>query len=438
MSDAEVSWFDGGADPDAIVIGGGVVGICVGLYLQRTGRKVRVIERDVPGASASGHNGGVLAVNECVPVGTPGIVRSVPGMLVDPLSPLAIRWRYLPRLAPWLSRFLWASRPARVEAIARTLFSLTSLAVDAYQPLISGTEAAELIKPTGVLEVFRSDKAFDAAQANLRLRTRLGSSFEILEGDAIGDVDPALRGRFRHAVFYPQWHHTVHPGTLTLTLARQFTQHGGQLQQAAVHGFRRERGVVTAVATSAGDVRANDFVIAAGAWSRHLLRQLGTSVPLDTERGYGVDYPDPGLSLKMPVICADHHYGLTPLGSGLRLVGTSELAGLLAPPNYARSERTARAAKSAFPELRSRAGRPWMAFRPSMPDSLPVIGRAPRHDNVYLAFGHGHKGLGQGAITGRLISELIEGKSTAIDVEPLRPTRFARSHGLRNRRTEAA
>jgi D-amino-acid dehydrogenase len=421
----QVDWYRGGGGrPDVVVIGGGIVGICAALYLQRTGRRVRVIERELPGGSASGHNGGILAVAECVPVGTPAVIRAVPGMLVDRDSPLAIRWSYLPRLAPWLARFLLASRPSRVEAIARTMYSLTSAALAAYQPLLADSEAAALIRTGGALEVYRTDRAFAAVQADLRLRSRVGTSFEVLDEQAIAAFDPLLKGRFRHGLHHPQWCYTTHPGELTRALARTFTERGGQVQQANVDGFRERDGRVQAVTTSDGDVPADHFVLAAGIWSRRLLRKLGSDVPLDTERGYGVDIENPGISVALPVICADSHYGVTPLGSGVRLVGSSELAGISAPPDHRRSDTIIRVARSDFPELNVDNSRRWMRFRPSMPDSLPVIGTAPGHANVYLAFGHGHKGLGQGAITGKLISELVTGSDPSVDLHPLRPTRF--------------
>lgn len=416
------------------MIGGGIVGICVALYAQETGRQVTVVERRTPGWSASGHNAGVLAVAEPMPTGEPGVVRKVPHMLRDPLSPLAIRWSYLPRLAPWLVRFVLASRVRRVEVIGESLHGLTAHIVDAYRPLLDACpEAARLVRDSGVLQVYGEDASFAGTQLALELRRRLGTSFDVLDNDGIAAQDPFLAGRFRHAIHFPDWWSTTDPEALTLLLADRFQDRGGAMRRAEVHELVVRGGAVRGVETSAGDIDADETVIAAGAWSRRLVRQLGFDVPLDTERGYGVDLPAPGFELRFPVVSGDHHFAMTPLRSGLRLAGTAELAGLAAPPNYARADTLVKAARLAFPELRTEGARPWMAFRPSMPDSLPVIGQAPRHRGVYLAFGHGHKGLGQAAITGKLIQELLDGKEPTVDLAPFRPTRFIDARGFVSR-----
>jgi glycine/D-amino acid oxidase-like deaminating enzyme len=416
------------------VIGGGIVGVCVALHAQGTGRQVTVVERRTPGWSASGHNGGVLAVAEPMPVGEPAVVRRIPQMLRDPLSPLAIRWSYLPRLAPWLVRFLLASRVRRVEAIGASLHGLTAHVVDAYLPLLADCpEAARHVRDGGALQVYGEDGALAGAGLALQLRRRFGASFALLDDEGITAQDPFLAGRFRRAIHFPDWWSTTDPEALTLALADRFRHRGGAMLRAEVHGFVVRGGKVTGIETSSGGVEAGEIVIAAGAWSRRLVRQLGFDVPLDTERGYGVDLPAPGFTLRFPLVSGDHHFAMTPLRSGLRLAGTAELAGLAAPPNYARADTLVKAARLAFPELRSEDARPWMAFRPSLPDSLPVIGRAPRHPGVYLAFGHGHKGLGQAAITGKLIQELLDGKEPTVDLAPFRPTRFMTARGLSSR-----
>jgi len=410
---------------DLVVIGGGIVGVCVALHAQQTGRQVTVVERRTPGWSASGHNGGVLAVAEPMPTGEPGVLRKVPHMLRDPLSPLAIRWSYLPRLAPWLVRFALASRTSRVEAIGKSLHGLTAHILDAYRPLLDACpQAARFVRDSGAMQVYGEDSSFAGAQLALDLRRRLGASFAVLDDDGIAAKDPFLAGRFRHAIHFPDWWSTTDPEALTLAFAQRFREAGGTMLRADVRRLVVRGGEVRGVESSAGDIAAGETVIAAGAWSRRFVRQLGFDVPLDTERGYGVDLPAPGFGLRFPVISGDHHFGMTPLRTGLRLAGTAELAGLSAGPNYARADTLVTAARLAFSELRTEGARPWMAFRPSMPDSLPVIGPAPGHRGTYLAFGHGHKGLGQAAITGKLIGELLEGKEPTIDITPFSPTRF--------------
>jgi glycine/D-amino acid oxidase-like deaminating enzyme len=419
---------------DAVVIGGGIVGVCTALYLQRTGRKVTVVESGTPGSGASGHNGGVFNVGECVPTGTPGVIRSVPRMLVDPLSPLVIRYRYLPRLAPWLTRFVLASRAKRVEEISVALQNLTDRAMEGYDPLLEGSAAESLVHDGGVLYTYRTDEGFNGDHYSIELRTRRGTKFDVLDDAGISALDPALSGRFRHAVHALSPKFTLDPERFTQALANDFIVRGGTIHRATADTFERRNARVDAVITSSGAIRADTVVIAAGAWSRRLTRRLGLDVPLDTERGYGVHLPDPGLELRLPVIVSDFHVALRSTPTGLQLSGVDELAGVDAPPRYELVDRVVRGAQTVFPELRIESATRWMHRRPSMPDSLPVIGQVPGWGNVYAAFGHGHKGLCLGAITGKLVQQLMDGSSTSIDVEPYRPTRFSLRPWLRNRR----
>jgi D-amino-acid dehydrogenase len=409
---------------DVLVVGGGVVGICAALYLQRTGRSVTVLERSAPGAGASGHNGGAISVGDCAPIAMPGIVRTVPRMLRDPLGPFAVSWPYMPRITPWLLRFLLAGRRAEVERIAAGIAALMQAALPAYGPLVIGGEAQRWLRPGGLLYGFATDKAFAAAQYGIGLRQRQELSFEVLGEREIGVLDPVLAGRFRHGIYLPEAHHTPDPREFTLALARTFEAGGGRIEQTAVTGFEGSGGTVHAVRTSGGRRTAGEVVLAAGAWSRRLARDLGARVPLDTERGYGVQLPAAGFGLRFPVISGDHHVAFSPEPVGIRVVGTVELAGLRATAKQERAERVTQVTQRVFPEVRTSGSRWWMSYRPSMPDSLPVIGRSPAYDNAFLAFGHGHKGLAQAAITGRLVQQVADDEPMTLDLAPYRPDRF--------------
>lgn len=414
---------------DTVVVGGGVVGLCTALYLQRTGRSVTVLERTFPGDGASGHNGGAVSVGDCAPIAMPGVIRSVPSMLRDPLSPFAISWPYLPRIGPWLLRFVRAGRRSEVERIAAAIAALMENALPAYRPLISGTEAERWLRPGGLLYGFATDESFAAAQYGIGLRERQGLSFKVLDDDAITGLDPLLAGRFRHGLYLPDAHHTPDPGEFTRALAQVFLDGGGRLVTTTVNGFDTRGGSVEGVRTSTGRRAAGEVVLTAGAWSRGLARELGARVPLDTERGYGVQVPDAPFGLRFPVISGDHHIALSPQPRGIRVVGTVEFAGLSAPAKRERARRLEKAARRIFPELPATGTSWWMSYRPSMPDSLPVIGRSPRYGNAFLAFGHGHKGLAQAAVTGRLVQELADGNDPVVDPAPYRPERFARRSG---------
>ncbi len=420
-----------GRSRSVTVIGAGIVGISCALYLQRDGYAVTVIDPEEPGAGASKSNAGILSTGGCIPIGTPGIVRRVPKMLLDPLAPLAIRWRYLPWIAPWLLRFVRASRPERVEAISIALKSLLDGVSDSYDALLESAGAGDLVRKEGLLYVYRSDSAAAKTKWSLDLRRRRGIAFEVLHGREIEQLEPALGSRFAYAVYYPKTRHTIDPGGLVRALAADFVRRGGQVVRAAVTDVELGPKGPRALLTTAGKREVDLVVLAAGAWSRRLAARLGSRVPLDTERGYVVVLPKPGVMPRIPMISGDYDFAITPMAAGLRLSGTVELAGLQAPPNDARARKLIEGARRLFPEVNTEGAVHWMSFRPSMPDSLPVISRSPRYPTVFFAFGHGHGGMTHGPFTGKLIAELVSGRPTSIDLTPFSVERFrwVGSHG---------
>lgn len=408
---------------DVVVVGAGIVGTCTALALQKTGRSVTLIERGEPGTEASGHNGGAFW-GDCMPVGTPEVIRALPRMLVDPMSPLAIRWRHVPRLTPWLARYALASRRSRVEEISLALGALTARGIEAYRDLVAGFDIEDIFEQKGLLSGYSELSAFQAGHMTYELRQRRGVPYELLDPDAVASREPLLAGKVACAVYFPSARYTTDPERFTNALVAEFAAAGGRLLKAEVTGFNLRGDVVTSVRTGGGDVRAGAVVICAGPWSRKLLRTLRADVPLDVERGYGIDLPAPGFSLTCPFVFEDHHVAFSPHRTGIRLSGRNELASLAAPPKYQLADNLLRAAKELFPDLETHGATRWMRSRPSTPDSLPVIGPAPRQRNAYLAFGHGHKGLGTGAITAQLIRELIDGAEPSLDMAPYQLSRF--------------
>ncbi|WP_119462501.1 FAD-dependent oxidoreductase [Rhodospirillaceae bacterium SYSU D60014] len=406
------------------VIGAGIVGVCAALYLQRDGHRVTLVDPRGPGEGTSKGNASVLAVESCVPVATPGIVWRVPGMLADPLGPLAIRWAYLPRLAPWLTRFVLASRPARVEAISIALRALLADSIEAYLPLVKSAGIEEMIRRTGWLGVYESEAKFAGARADLELQRRRGVRMEFLKPEEIRQFEPALAPIYKHAVFYPENAYVVNNFRLVVSLAEDFVRNGGTLLREAATGFDIADGRATHLRTDAGRHAIDAVVVAAGAWSKELTRQLGHRVPLDTERGYHVMLPDSGVAPRMPIYSGDHSFAVTPLEHGLRLAGTVELGGLDAAPNYARADMLLTRGRRMFPGLNEAGATKWMGFRPSMPDSVPVISGSDRCRNAFFGFGHGHIGLTLGAQTGRLIGDLVAGRDPGVDMRSYRVDRF--------------
>lgn len=412
--------------PHVLIAGAGFVGLSTALYLQREGARVTLLDPNGPGEGASKGNAAVLAVDSVLPVAMPDTLREVPGMLMDPLGPLAIRWTYLPRLAPWLARFVAASRRSRVEAIAAALRPLLAAAIDAYGPLLEAAGATDMMRRTGWLCVYEADESFRKAQYGIELQRRLGVAVEVLCAEEVRQTEPSLAPIYRHGALYPENAYVLDPYRLAQRLAEAVIRQGGRIERRALIGFEFRDGRPVAGRTAEGAIPFDAVVIATGAWSRPLARALGRDLPLDTERGYHITLPSPGVSPRRPIYSGDHSFAVTPLEIGLRFAGTVELGGLQAPPNYQRAETLLTHGRRMFEGLDARGASRWMGFRPSMPDSLPVIGGVPGLPNAVLAFGHGHLGLTLGAVTGKLAAALALGRPPGLDVTPYRPERFGR------------
>jgi len=406
------------------VIGAGIVGASVGLGLARAGVHVTLIEREAPGAGASFGNGAVIGEDAVVPVATPGILRQVPAMLCDPVGPLAIRWRYVPRIAPWLVRFVAASSPRRVEEISVALAALLQGSLAATAELLEAADAPGLLRRSGWLCVFETEAGFAAYRPELELQRRRGVRYGLMGAPELRHFEPALAPIFARAVHYPDVGYAVDSQGLVEVLVRAIQARGGTLRKAEAHGFDIGPEGPRAVLTGDGPVPCDAVVVAAGAWSRHLVAQLGARVPLETERGYHVQFAAPEVVPGRPIYSTERGIVATPLAAGLRVAGTVELGGLDLAPNWGRAEVLRTQARRWFPGLKAEPASRWMGFRPSMPDSLPVIGHSPRFANAVLAFGHGHCGMMMGARTGQLVTALLTGRDPAIDLRPYRADRF--------------
>jgi len=414
--------------PHVVVIGAGIVGICVAAWLQRSGRALLLIDSAEPGMAASFGNGGMLSASSIIPVAMPGVIRKVPRWLVDAEGPLTIRWSYLPRLAPWLARFVAASRPERVEAQARALRALLKDSLENYAPLVRAANAQELIHHQGMLYLYASEASWRNDARAMDIRRRNGVAIEELDAAALREREPDLDRALTRARYIPGNGHTSNPLRLAQALARHVVERGGRIVQQRVTGFEDNGKAVTAVRTDRGFHQAGSVVLAAGAWSSPLAALLGDRVPLDTERGYHSIVRDPEKSVRTPALFVDGNFGLTPMETGLRLVGTVELAGLDAPPNWARARVLLEHGRRLLPGLladgdESRVSQ-WLGFRPSLPDSLPVIGPSSRFANAFYAFGHGHVGMCAASTTGKVLAELIEGQAPSIDLAPFSARRF--------------
>ncbi len=406
------------------VIGAGIVGVCAALSLRREGFRVTLIEREGPGEGASFGNGAVIGEESVVPVAMPGILGKVPGMLFDRRGPLALRWSYLPRLAPWLLRFAAASRADRVEEISIALKALLEGTFEAFDRLLALADARDMLRRTGWLAVYETERGFADYRPALEIQRRRGVRFDVLETEQLRQFEPALAPIFARGIHYPDVAYTLDSRRLVQVLAAAFQRRGGALEIAEARGFEIGPAGPRSVVTDQGSLPCAAVVIAAGAWSKLLAAQLGSRPPLETERGYHVQFPEPGVLPRLPIYSTERAFVASPLEVGLRVAGTVELAGLEAAPNWDRAEVLLGHARRWFPGLETGGMTRWMGFRPSMPDSLPVIGRAPRFSNVVFAFGHGHCGMMMAARTGEIVAALLADRDPGLDMSPYRVDRF--------------
>ena len=407
------------------IIGAGIVGVATALYLQREGRQVTLVDARPPGEYCSFGNAGILSPGSCVPLALPGVQWKVPGYLTDPLGPLTFRWSYLPKAAPWLLRFLAASTPTRVEAIADALRPLLKQTFDAYVPLAKHAGVSDLIRQTGYVVAYEKRTSYVGDRLAWKLRRDRGVIVEELEGNRLQELVPQLTGRYEVGLYLPEQGFVANPGRLVKALAGAFERAGGVLLQRKVLDIDIGPQGPRALLTDGGALPVETLVICAGAHSNEFSARLGDNVPLEAERGYHVTYSDPRATLPMPVFLPEHKFFVTPMEMGLRIAGQSEFAGVDAEPNYARADILAKQMSRLFPHISTADTTKWMGRRPSMPDSLPVIGRSTHFANAYYAFGHGHVGLCGGAPTGRIIADLVAGREPNIDIRPFRANRFS-------------
>jgi D-amino-acid dehydrogenase len=407
-----------------VVIGAGIVGCSAALWLQRDGHDVTIIDKSGPGEGASKGNAAVIATESCLPVAYPGILWDVPKYLMDPLSPLAIRWSYLPKLAPWLMRFVASSGKANYERNSIALRTILVEALAAHKELAAAAGCRDIIQETGWLGIYESDAKFQAVQSDFEIQRRRGIRIDILKGEEIRQFEPSLQPIYKHAAYFPENAYVLDNYRLVRTLAEDVTRNGGKVVTDEIVDFEIGAYGPNAVIGKNGRYACDAVVVTAGAWSRKLSAMLGEKVPLETERGYHVTLPNQAKRPRMPIYSGDHSFAVTPLDIGLRFAGTVELGGLDLPPNPGRNQILIEHGKRMFGPLDESGRSDWMGFRPSMPDSKPVIDRGRRFNNTFFAFGHGHVGLTLGPVTGKLIAELVNDRKPSIDLQPFAIDRF--------------
>jgi D-amino-acid dehydrogenase len=407
------------------IIGAGIVGLATAHALLDRGHEVVLIEPGGKQGRPTDGNAGWIAHTDVMPLASPKAWRSLPRWLMDPLGPLTIRPGYLPHLAPWLARFLLASSPSRIKASIGAIRSINAEALPAWKNLLSSLKLDGHLRENGILSVWRHRADFLRSQDIIERQRGFGIEVQALSPAALAELEPALRN-VKAAVFYPDACHVSDPAAMAADLLRIALERGAV--HIAANALRIEpKSECIQILTDGADqeVTADQVVISAGIWSRALAAQLGDRIPLDTERGYNATYPKGTFGIGRPIMFEGEGFVTTPLDTGDRVGGAVEFAGLEAAANHSRTDAMVQRLTRFLPHVQSEpAAKRWMGFRPSIPDSLPVIGPAGKDRRVIYAFGHGHYGLTQAAITAQMVAGIIEGRPGPIDGSPFLAQRF--------------
>ena len=407
------------------IIGAGIVGISTAIWLQRDGHDVILIDKSGPGEGTSHGNGGVLASCSIVPVTVPGLLRKAPKMLLSSSQPLFLKWGYLPKLFPWLRRYLSHANASDVERIAAALLPIVGDSLNDHKALSAGTGAEKWIVPSDYLFLYNDRAQFEDDSFGWGIRRKHGFEWEELEGNAFHDYDPVFSKEIGFAAKLSNHGHIKDPGRYVKDLAIHVEGNGGRIIRASVDDIAHENGCVTGVCADGETIACDTTIVTAGVWSGPLAKRLGVSVPLESERGYHLELVEPSMMQRSPAMVASGKFVATPLDGRIRLAGTVEFGGLDAPPSRAPLELLRRNARAAFPGMTWKEEVEWMGHRPAPTDSIPIIGAVPGIEGAYMGFGHHHIGLTGGPKTGHLLAQLIAGRIPNTNMSVYTPSRFA-------------
>ncbi|OYR21166.1 NAD(P)/FAD-dependent oxidoreductase [Brucella thiophenivorans] len=409
---------------DIVIIGGGIVGVATAALLAENGRDVLVIDRSGICEETSSGNAAALAFSDILPMASKGVMRKVPGWLMDPLGPFTIRASYFPKMIPWLYRFWRASSASALEKTTVAQGNMMRVAESEMLALIDRAGLRDRLQEDGNLELYESEAELKASQPGWDAKAKAGIAYEHVRGERLKALQPGLDPRFVAGTFVPGWKNVSDPKLFGQAIWAYAQSKGARFLKASVVSAQSKNGGATVCLEGRAHIEAAHLVLMSGAWSKDLAKGFGDVVPLDTERGYNTTLPVGSFDVKRQLTFPGHGFVVTPMATGLRVGGAVEFGGLELAPNYARSSAMLKKASTFLPGLKTQGGKQWMGYRPSLPDSMPVIGRASAGGNIYYGFGHGHLGLTQSAATARIIHDLITGSALPIDIEPFKPQRF--------------
>ena len=404
------------------IIGAGIQGVCNALFLQKKGFQVTLFDREEPGSAASYGNAGHFSPYASVPLNRPDVIADVPSMLISSRGPLALKWNYVPQMIPWFAKFILNCTEQKMMHTAKNMHQILDHSLPAFDELFDEIDLEDLVENNGILYVW-TDKNIKSRELEIKIREQLGVKQQLVNKKEIHDLEPNLKPFYHSGVFYDYARHARNPRKILIKLFENFVNKGGKFLKLNINNidFDEDRPVLR---TETQRFIFDKLVIACGAFSKRLTDKLHEKIPLDTERGYHVHFKDYDHLISRPIVYANRGFGMTPMEQGLRVVGTVEFGGLENSPSKSRIKNLILNAKDMLDGLPDHKDE-WLGFRPTLPDFLPVLGPSKNYQNVFYSFGHHHLGWTLGAISGKIISNMIAGEKTNLDLQPYSSNRFS-------------
>ena len=404
------------------IIGAGIQGVCIGLQLIKKGIPVTIFDKNNPGSMSSYGNAGHFSPYAVVQLNRPDVIYDIPKMLLSSYGPLALKWNYIPKMIPWILRYLKSSTKKSMMHTTKYMHQILDLSLNAYDEILSEIDTTNLVERKGIIYIW-TNKNLKSREMEIKIRDELGIKQRLLTKKEILELEPNLNPVFDAGVIYDYAYHARDPKEITKKLFELFINLGGKFEKKEVINIEQTRFNETQIKTNSEKFSFEKIVLACGAFSKKFTDQLGEKIPLDTERGYHVHYKKMDHLLTRPVIFLDRGFGMTPMNQGLRAVGTVELGGFDNPISKKRIDYIDKCAKELLPQLGDFQDE-WLGFRPTLPDFLPVIGPSLKNKNIIYAFGHHHLGWTLGAITGKIVSGIVNEEKTNLDLSPYSSSRF--------------
>ena len=406
-----------------VVIGAGIQGVCISINLIKKGFDVTLIDRQDPGKeSASYGNAGHFSPYASVPINRPDILVDVPSMLLSSTGPLSLKWNYVPKMIPWFIKFIKNCSKKKMMHTAKYMHQILDIALPAYDELFEDIDVSNLVENKGII-YFWTNKDLKSRDLENNIRKELGIKQQLLSPHERHDLEPHIKQIYHGGVLYPNARHARNPKKILLKLFDLFIKRGGKFEKKNIQSIGFAEDSKPIVKTDLNSYKFDKAVIACGAFSKKITDRLNEKIPLETERGYHIHFKGHDHLLSRPVIFLNRGFGITPMEQGLRVVGTVEFGGLENPVSKKRILNLANNAKYLFPDLKEHHDE-WLGFRPTLPDFLPVIGPSKNHKNLFYSFGHHHLGWTLGAISGKIISGMIAGENTNLDLAAYSSQRF--------------